>query len=182
MSPTSELKRFSLISNSSTHKSPSSVTQPAIPAEEEWVFRECFAWFDKDGDGYISAIDLPTAVRAVGQYWTFSELKALTQEFPPSTKLPFRQFLDICGRKYGVVPDTRAVERAFEVFDRTGTGRVLLEDVRHVVSTVGEKLTPAEFEELCEINGISYKGGSQTINKNDFLTMFGVGQRKLSTQ
>lgn len=42
-----------------------------------WEFRECFNWFDRDNDEKIQGADLPTAVRAMGQYWTFGEVRQL---------------------------------------------------------------------------------------------------------
>lgn len=87
-----------------------------------------------------------------------------------------------------MAPDNSALDRAFDVFDRNRAGRVAIDDVKHVITTVGEKLTvsgsnekyrqalyllfqPSEFEELCRINGIVYKGGNQTIDKKQFLTL-----------
>jgi Ca2+-binding EF-hand superfamily protein len=44
---------------------------------QHWQFRECFSWFDRDGDGFIGSMDLPAALRAMGQYWSLYELKNL---------------------------------------------------------------------------------------------------------
>lgn len=153
-------------------------TETRIPDDEVWQFKECFDWFDKDGDGLIRAVEVPVAVRAAGQYWSFGELRDLAKEFKPNASVSFDQFLSICSRKYGVSPDLSAMDRAFEVFDRERTGQIFLEDLRHVISSVGEKLTHREFEELCAMSGIVYRGGSQTINKHEFLTLFGATPRR----
>ena len=114
----------------------------------------------------------------MGQYWTLSELKELAQQFPPDSQLNYREFLTICQAKHGIVPDPHDISRAFEVFDRTGSGRVLLEDVRHVLCSIGEKLTTKEFEELCAIHGIHYEGGTQQIDRDTFVKLFGVVSTK----
>ncbi|XP_053993142.1 calmodulin-beta-like [Hylaeus volcanicus] len=145
-----------------------------IPENEHWQFRECFSWFDRDGDGFIGAVDLPAALRAMGQYWSLYELKNLMLEFPPNTQLNYREFMKICERKYGIVPSSQDIEKAFEVFDQTGSGFISLDYVRHVLCSVGEQLSHSEFEELCSINGLSCTNENQTIDKETFLKIFGV--------
>lgn len=143
-----------------------------IPEEKIGDFRECFDWFDKDGDGKIQGADLSTAVRVMGQYWTFGELRQLAIEYPPSRAVSFEEFLLICSRKYGITVDRSSIDKAFDVFDRNRSGEVLIDDLKHVLTSVGEKLTIEEFEELCQINHIPYTGGRQRVNKKQFLSLF----------
>lgn len=141
---------------------------------------------------------MPAAVRVMGQYWTFGELRQLAigkpmkvafqrlscpppsychytvltcsvsciyhlflefpsylwknysifpsklyfcSEYPPSRYVTFQEFLGICSRKFGTTIDRSQIDKAFDVFDRDRSGRVLLNDVKHVLTAVGEKLT-----------------------------------------
>ena len=55
---------------------------------------------------------------------------------------------------------------AFQVFDQTGSGTISVAELRHVMSTLGEKLTEDEMDEMMrEFNILSdgtidYRGGS----------------------
>lgn len=44
-------------------------------------------------------------------------------------------------------PFDRPLRDAFKVLDKDGTGVVHVSDLRHVLTSIGEKLEPAEFDE-----------------------------------
>lgn len=85
-------------------------------------------------DGIVAMVLVFSCVPSAFALW-------LLLEFPASRPVTFPEFLSICSRKYGILPDPLAIERAFNVFDRNSNGRVVLEDVLHTMTTVGDKLT-----------------------------------------
>lgn len=40
------------------------------------------------------------------------------------------------------------IKEAFKIFDRNDSGQVSAQELRHVLTTIGEKLTDQEFEEM----------------------------------
>lgn len=149
-----------------------------IPSEATQHYQECFNWFDKDGDKKIRGIDLPNALRAMGQLWSFNELQELQRTYPPDQEITFDRFLQIAETKHGQPIDTDKIGQAFDVLDRSRCGRVYADDLRHILTSVGEKLTREEFEELCAINGIQYRGGDQTFDRPTFYKLFGANKHR----
>lgn len=129
-----------------------------IPKEKLWEYKECFDWFAVDTDRLIAVQDIGNLLRATGQVWSFAEIKKLMMEMSKRHvgRINFEQFLKIAARKADSDPRDALEELklAFQVFDRNDNGLVRLDEVSHVVTTIGEALSPREFGELCQLAGI----------------------------
>ena len=55
---------------------------------------------------------------------------------------------------------------AFKIFDKDGTGVISSHELRHVITTLGEKLTEEEADELIREADID---GDGTINYHEFV-------------
>lgn len=135
--------------------------------EELRECQECFGLFDKDRDGYITTKELGVALRSLGQFWTEAELQSLALEIGNQLH-SLDDFLGIVKRKARVEPNYDDVLRAFKVFDREQTGRVSVEELRHILTTLGERITDAEFDEVVRAANLDPNG---TIQYNDFVQL-----------
>ncbi|GKT65988.1 hypothetical protein ColTof4_03258 [Colletotrichum tofieldiae] len=59
------------------------------------------------------------------------------------------------------------LKNAFKVFDRDGSGTISAEELRHVLTSLGENMTPAEIDEMIQM---ADKDGDGSIDCMDPLS------------
>uniref|UniRef100_A0A8C2SKM7 Myosin light chain 6B n=1 Tax=Capra hircus TaxID=9925 RepID=A0A8C2SKM7_CAPHI len=117
-------------------------------------FKEAFELYDRVGDGKIQFSQCGDVMRALGQNPTNAEvLKVLGN--PKSDEmnvkvLDFEHFLPMLqtvakNKDQGTYED---YVEGLRVFDKEGNGTVMGAEIRHVLVTLGEKMTEEEVEML----------------------------------
>jgi len=132
--------------------------------------KEAFALFDKDGDGSITAIELGTVMRSMGQNPTQKELQDMINEVDADGNgdIDFPEFLTMMARKMKEEDSEEDIKVAFEVFDSNKDGFISASELRDVMLSLGEKLTDREVTQMIH-DADSDKDGK--INYKDFLKM-----------
>ena len=114
-------------------------------------FQEAFNLFDKDGDGLISTQELGTVMRSLGQSPTEAELQYMIHEVDSdgSGGINFNEFLTLMVRD-DRTPESIEMEirEAFRIFDKDANGFVTIDELKHVLTNLGEKLTDDELEDM----------------------------------
>jgi myosin light chain 6 len=117
-------------------------------SEEE--FQETFSLFDHRGDGKIQVSQVGDVLRALGQNPTEADVKKLTHQHSPDERIPFEVFFPI----YTQISKSRSNDTAEDFieglrhFDKDGNGYISSAELRHLLTTLGEKLTDEEVEQL----------------------------------
>ncbi|GAA5890184.1 hypothetical protein JCM6882_009252 [Rhodosporidiobolus microsporus] len=121
------------------------MSAPAPDAES----KEAFALFDKRGAGTIPAQSLGEVLRALGQNPTQREVQDLAGSVGGGD-IDYNTFLQILNREGGYNPAGTADEfiRGFQVFDKDGNGFIGQGELKYVLTSLGEKLTEEEVDEL----------------------------------
>jgi calmodulin len=133
-------------------------------------FREAFEIFDKDKDGYITIKELGEIMKNLGQTPTEAELQDMINEvdIDGNGNIDFKEFLGLMARKMRDTDTEEELIEAFKVFDRDGNGLISAQELKHVMISLGEKITDEEVDEMikeADIDGDGY------INYEEFVRM-----------
>jgi calmodulin len=146
-------------------------TADYVLSEDEIAeFKEAFSMFDKNGDGTISSHELGTIMRSLGQNPTESELMDMINEVDIDGNgiIDFKEFLNMMAKKMKETDSEEELREAFRVFDKDGNGHISAVELRTVMTTLGEKLTDDEVDEM--IHEADLDGDGQ-VNYEEFVRM-----------
>ncbi|XP_066970603.1 calmodulin-like [Macrobrachium rosenbergii] len=115
-----------------------------LTPQEESEARECFAIYGKDG--MIPTSALGSALRSLGVNPTNAEIKALADELGNPQSIDFSTFLRLLTKDFTPADSAEEIQEAFGVFDKDGNGSISATELKHVLMTMGEKLTEEEVE------------------------------------
>ncbi|KAJ6839791.1 putative calcium-binding protein CML7 [Iris pallida] len=134
--------------------------------EQVASMREAFSLFDTDGDGRIAPSELGILMRSLGGNPTQAQLKEIVSAESLVAPFDFPRFLELMRKHMRPEPFDRQLRDAFKVLDKDSTGLVAVADLRHVLTSIGEKLEPQEFDEWIREVDVSPDG---TIRYEDFI-------------
>jgi len=134
-------------------------------------YREAFQLFDRTGDEKVKMCQAGDVFRALGQNPTNSEvMKVLnnpSSDELTSKSLTFDEFLPMLAT-ISKQQDPGTYEDFVEglrVFDKEGNGTVNSAELRHVLGTLGEKLSEDEIDQLLA----GQDDGNGQINYEEFI-------------
>lgn len=155
-------------------------------------FQEAFNLFDNRGDGkiqlnqvcfiwvinakknknnwiYIYLRQVGECLRALGQNPTESDVKKTTQQLKADDRISFEVFLPI----YQAISKSRSGDTADDFieglrhFDKDASGFISTAELRHLLTTLGEKLTDDEVEQLL----VNQEDSQGNVNYEEFVRL-----------
>ncbi|KAI0215353.1 Myosin-2 essential light chain [Lamellibrachia satsuma] len=132
-------------------------------------YQETFGLFDNKGDGKIYAHQLGDVLRAMGQNPTESEVRKCGYHSEPDFRISFETFLPILST-ISKNRDTSTIEdfiEGFRVFDKEQNGMINSAELRHLLSSLGEKMTDEEVNELL----MGQEDAQGNVNYEEFVKM-----------
>ena len=116
----------------------------------EQEYKEAFSMFDKDNSGKMSTKDLATVMRALGSNPTEAELQDMLKEVDSNNTgfITYNDFVNLMKRKMTDTDTEEEIKEAFRVFDRDNDGIISAAELRHIMTTLGEKLSDDEVDEM----------------------------------
>jgi calmodulin len=138
-----------------------------LSEEKRRELREAFDLFVSDqADASIPAANLGLIARSLNLSPTEAEIAAATARYGgPDARVTFEQFVDCFQGWAGTRLGYQEVVEAFQVFDRENTGYIHVEELKKLLTSMGEKLSVEEAEELL---GDAHVDGRGMINYRDF--------------
>lgn len=141
-----------LLANGKRHTSTRMTALEKLTNQEIAEYREAFNIFDRDGSGTITSKELAIAMRSLGQNPSEDQLEKIMQEVDVdgNGELDFEEFIEFMCRTKKVETSYDAIREAFKVFDKEGKGSIPREEFRHIMTTLGERLTDEEVDEMLD--------------------------------
>lgn len=127
-----------------------------LTPEEENEARECFAIYGKNGQ--IPSKELGNALRSLGVNPTNAEVKALVNEAGNPPTIDFSSFLRMLAKDFTPSDSAEEIRESFGIFDRDGDGSISASELKHVLMTMGEKLTEEEVGIMIQAADIDSEG------------------------
>nr|ACO12657.1 Myosin-2 essential light chain [Lepeophtheirus salmonis] len=127
-------------------------SSPRITFTDDQIadFQETFALYDNRGDGKIPVGVVGDVMRALWQNPTESEVKKLVIQERADERVSFEVFLPIlqaiCSRRSSDTAE--GFVEGLRHFDKDGNGFISTAELRHLLTTLGEKLSDEEVEQL----------------------------------
>ncbi|EEB05228.1 myosin II light chain [Schizosaccharomyces japonicus yFS275] len=136
-------------------------------SSEESPYKQAFSLFDRHGTGLIPKSSIGDLLRACGQNPTLAEIAEIESTLPAEVNMD--EFLNVLNRPHGfdMPGDPEEFVKGFQVFDKDGSGMIGVGELRYVLTSLGEKLSNEEMDEL--LKGIPVKDGM--INYHEFVQM-----------
>ena len=133
-------------------------------------FREAFDMFDKDRDGSITAKELTNVMKSLNHQTSDLEIQEMINEvdIDGNGKIDFEEFVSLMNRRTKETDTEEEVINAFRVFDKDQNDTISSTELRHIMTTIGDKLTDEEVDEMireADIDGDGY------INYVEFVRM-----------
>ena len=128
-------------------------------------FKEAFTLVDRDGDGIILSSEIGVVFRMLGQNPTQAELADMVTEVDNET-IEFPEICTLLVRKVKDVDAEEEFKEAFRVFDKDGNGFTSAAELRHIMTTLGEKMTDAELDETLDMAEVD---GDGQINYEEYV-------------
>jgi len=132
-------------------------------------YREAFQLFDTKGDGNIGSEDIGNILRALGTNPTQEDVKKIVSEIDPNgeKRISFEEFIPLLNAqsKKKMGGSFEHFVEAFRIFDREDNSMVSAAEIRHLLSSLGEKLDSEEVDTL--LSGMEDTAGM--INYEQFV-------------
>ncbi|EFC45205.1 predicted protein [Naegleria gruberi] len=118
----------------------------------ETEFREAFSLYD-GGSGTIPHDKLNSVIRALGFAPSDRELQEITSIIDPSQSgnINVNSFCNEMRNRYGKSSESGNVEEymeSFRLFDRDQDGFIPVDELKHIMTTLGERLSDIEVDDL----------------------------------
>lgn len=128
---------------------------------------QTFNLFDKKGNGTVSTKELANVFKSLGLQVEDEKLKEWADEADEEASgfITWEQFKPVYELKMREDEDERELREAFRVLDKGNKGVIPVEDLRWLLKSLGDDLTPDEIEDMIMETDTD---GSGTVDYEEF--------------
>lgn len=139
--------------------------QPVKLSNEKMTeLRDAFMLFDYTKSGRINPRDLGPVVRSVGLKPSEAEIHEMQAECQRIGEDPdLNTVVQLVSSKVTNPPSEKpeAFRDMFSIYDKDNRGSISVQEMRHLLTSVGEKLTDEEADQLLKVSGCVQNGQVQ---------------------
>ncbi|GAA5845462.1 hypothetical protein JCM11251_003390 [Rhodosporidiobolus azoricus] len=134
------------------------------------ALQEVFRLYDRDGNGTISKDELGVVFRSLGRDLSKEEYAKMVAraDLNQSGAIEFEEFAEAAVRRFETAPFEAEMRQAFSLFDKDRSGSISAEELKHVMESLGERLTDDEVKEM--ISAVD-KDGDGTVDYEEFVAL-----------
>ncbi|XP_051517158.1 myosin regulatory light polypeptide 9-like [Myxocyprinus asiaticus] len=119
-------------------------------------FKEAFNMIDQNRDGFIDKEDLHDMLASLGKNPSDEYLEGMMSEAPGP--INFTMFLTMFGERLNGTDPEDVIRNAFTCFDEDASGFIHEDHLRELLTTMGDRFTDEEVDELFREAPIDKKG------------------------
>lgn len=136
--------------NSTISLSNTTDSNGSFPSELIEEFKTAFNLFDKDGDGFLSIQELRSVFTALQKPITDEELDQLMQDLDTdgNGRIDFTEFMTFMSKNVSSQTEEEEIREAFEVFDKNQDGRISFDELKQILTSLGQNLMDSEIAAL----------------------------------
>jgi calmodulin len=111
--------------------------------------KEAFCLWDQDKDGRVSTRELASMMRAMGATPSEEQARSIAKlvDKEGTGTFTLKDFQDIMSRQAQTLKEADLIE-SFKVFDQTNTGFIAVQELRRMMTILGERLSKDEIDVL----------------------------------
>ncbi|KAF3439030.1 hypothetical protein FNV43_RR17305 [Rhamnella rubrinervis] len=159
-------------------KSSSSISSPGSPmsprynnprnSTREDELRRVFGYFDGDGDGKISALELRSYFGSVGEYMSHEEAQEMINQLDADgdSLIDFEDFLKLMKREAS--EDEEDLKKAFQMFEWDHKGCITPKSLQTMLSRLGDSKS---YDECVAMIQVFDTDGNGVVDFNEFHQM-----------
>ncbi|XP_078620790.1 neo-calmodulin-like [Branchiostoma floridae x Branchiostoma japonicum] len=132
-------------------------------------FKESFSGYE-DSNGAVNVNQIGEVLERVGQNCTNDQLTDLMEraDLDKTEKINFLEFLTVMEKRTEKTDASVVISEAFRTFDTNGDGHLSVEELRHVMTCLGQPMTDEEVENMIRLADME---GDGKINYAEFTAM-----------
>lgn len=132
--------------------------------------KKAFILHDVNGDGTINTKELAAVIHTLGRYTNDADLQLMIKDADPEDNgtIDLKSFLKMMKSQFRAFESDDELRALFRVFDKDGNGFISAAELRHVMASLGEKLTDLEIDEMIVEGDVD---GDGQVNFEDFVQM-----------
>lgn len=132
------------------------MTAVRLTNEKVSELKEAFMLFDYSKSGRISTRDIGPVVRSIGLKPSEAEVQDIMADVQQmGGEVDLSTLVQLIGQKVTNPPSEspESLREMFRMYDKDGRGVISVKEMRHLLTSVGEKLSDEEADELLKMTG-----------------------------
>jgi len=154
------------------------VRKLAIPEDKVEEYKQSFDYFDRNGDGSITVMELTKLLTQLGQNTSEGKLKEMIDDLDQNGdgEINFEEYITFMDKNENEIDETEVDEeeilKAFKTFDTDGDGYLNCAEFSHILKNLGDtdnRFTDEEVNQVFQEADLDMNG---KLNYREFIELW----------
>ena len=116
----------------------------------EKEYKSIFEMHDSNKDGSVNSLELANILKSININISDEEIKEIMTEIEleGNGEINYDEFISILNKREKDVDNEEELLKAFKVFDKEGNGLININELKHIMLTVGNNLSESEINDM----------------------------------